>query len=577
MTMPINLDDFRKLHECKGNKHNRIFVVEHRETREVSILKVIAIRNLERQLREIETHCSVHGEFIIRLKEYHVTTNHIFMLIEFAKHGDLFSFIPKLRQVTKPTLLRFYYQVVLAVDYLHSRGFVHRDIKPENVLIASKFVPKLADFGASSKIGLIKNTFCGTYEYMAPEILNRQQQTEKVDVWSLGILLFEMVCGKTPFKNLKPMEIRAKLATRELGFAQGVDPDIQAFVLRVLQFEPQKRPSTKEMLADPLFARVAATVPGGQANPEPRNSLAGVMETEAGPGETDQRNSRMMGSQKLMGSWANGASGVQNDFVPPSNSRINFDAPKTSLQSSQLSHTDSLRHPSLAHPSSPLQRPVFGPGVRMGELDTPQSSLSSIPSGLHSLSSQGQASPYQMYSPSTPQNVCSIDPAQSENKQPPVVRLVDFFRTETPHKDKNQSKNPFARYTPSSRGVDRNTGSNFPSMVPAVGSHVSAPSSHKIPPLSIFNSPSQRTVPKLASEYTPKHAAYQSARSNKKMEIEDSGTVQMTPLSLNKQPSMAKVQTPHSDRRGDSTWLDSIGRFGSTAKIFFARFKQKQD
>ncbi len=92
------------------------------------------------------------------------------MLIEYAKYGDLFSFIRKQDEQMNQKMLKFFFKVTQAIHYLHSNGMIHRDIKPENILITTNYRPKLADFGTSVYQQDAKNTFCGTFEYMAPEI-----------------------------------------------------------------------------------------------------------------------------------------------------------------------------------------------------------------------------------------------------------------------------------------------------------------------------------------------------------------------------------------------------------------------
>lgn len=97
------------------------------------------------------------------------------MLIEYAKYGDLFNFIWKQKDLLDNKLLKFFFKITQSINYLHSTGIIHRDIKPENILITTNYRPKLADFGTSVYSQEVKNTFCGTFEYMAPEIYLRKK------------------------------------------------------------------------------------------------------------------------------------------------------------------------------------------------------------------------------------------------------------------------------------------------------------------------------------------------------------------------------------------------------------------
>ena len=99
-------------------------------------------------------------------------------------------------------MLKFFYQTCLAMDYLHTRKIMHRDLKPENLLLDENLNIKLCDFGWSVEFNENEHrkTLCGTYEYMAPEIYYGDKQTVKTDVWALGILLYELMHGRPPFK-----------------------------------------------------------------------------------------------------------------------------------------------------------------------------------------------------------------------------------------------------------------------------------------------------------------------------------------------------------------------------------------
>ena len=252
--MTINLDKFKIIKECKGNKSNRIFIVEDRDTSQTLILKIIRIHDVEKQLREIEVHKRLNHKYVIKLVDYDVSRSYIILLVEYAKYGDLFTHLGRLRELPEKSVLKFFYQVTKAIHYLHSNGFVHRDIKPENILITRKFSPRVADFGTSAQTGFIKNTYCGTAEYMAPEIMLRLQQSEKVDVWALGILLYEMMHNFTPFKNENPQAILKRIESQKIRFRNDMNVAIRTLILKILRFKPEERPSTWDILNDPVFA-----------------------------------------------------------------------------------------------------------------------------------------------------------------------------------------------------------------------------------------------------------------------------------------------------------------------------------
>ena len=258
--MPVNYENFKILKECKGNKANRIFIVEEKSTNILMILKIIKINEVEKQLREIEVHKKLNHKFVIKLIDYDVSKSYLILLIEYAKYGDLFTHLPKLRELPEKTVLKFFFQVLLSINYLHTNGFVHRDIKPENILITRKFSPRIADFGTSVKTDFIKNTFCGTLEYMAPEILLRQQQSDKIDVWALGILLYEMTHNCTPFKNENVTSIKNKIETMKIRFRSDLNLAVKDLIIRIIKFKPEERPTCKQILCDPLFADFQAKI-----------------------------------------------------------------------------------------------------------------------------------------------------------------------------------------------------------------------------------------------------------------------------------------------------------------------------
>lgn len=125
----------------------------------------------------------------------------VYFLLEYAGNGNLFFYIHSLEGLPELLALRFLYQTTLAVQHLHQRDIIHRDIKPENILLDDQFNIKLCDLGWSciNDNDQYRTSICGTYEYMSPEIVLDRAHNNKVDIWCLGILLYEMLHGNPPF------------------------------------------------------------------------------------------------------------------------------------------------------------------------------------------------------------------------------------------------------------------------------------------------------------------------------------------------------------------------------------------
>jgi serine/threonine protein kinase len=132
------------------------------------------------------------------------TPKKLYFLMDFLNGGELFFHMKKESRFTENKSKFYAAEVTLALRHLHERGIIYRDLKPENVLLDISGHLKLTDFGLS-KMGVFGTkkiyTFCGTPEYLAPEIINGKGYTKAVDWWSLGLLLYEMLSGRHPFKS----------------------------------------------------------------------------------------------------------------------------------------------------------------------------------------------------------------------------------------------------------------------------------------------------------------------------------------------------------------------------------------
>jgi serine/threonine protein kinase len=162
-----------------------------------------ALKTLKGIYTEIDIQSRINHPNIIRLLYVKERSESFDLVMEFAKYGNLYHYIKKHSYLSEDKSFKFFIQVVNAIYFLHKNDLIHRDIKPENILLFDDCV-KLCDFGWCTRLdGGNRGTFCGTAEYMSPEMVNKEEYSKDIDIWSLGILLYEMIHGHSPFKPNK--------------------------------------------------------------------------------------------------------------------------------------------------------------------------------------------------------------------------------------------------------------------------------------------------------------------------------------------------------------------------------------
>lgn len=246
----------------KGS-YGEVFLMRNKSTGKYVAMKAIRkqfIGNpgmLKALTREIEIHKSLMHDNIIQLLEHCEDSKHIYILMEYAAKGSLFKLI---RTQTKlPEKLAFYYfvQACNAVHFLHKHQLMHRDIKPENLLISGEGQLKLCDFGCCTPYESDgRKTFCGTLEYMAPEVIRRGGYREKADIWSLGVLLYEMLHGYAPFRGVRDQDTIQKIMEDKLDFEEEVKSDAREVIEAMVNADPTLRPCIVEVLETPWAKRM---------------------------------------------------------------------------------------------------------------------------------------------------------------------------------------------------------------------------------------------------------------------------------------------------------------------------------
>lgn len=172
----------------------------------------------------------------------------LYIVLEFLPKGTLFDYCGK-KTLKETEALKLFMPIVEAVNFMHKAKTLHRDIKPENILLDDYYNPKLCDFGFCAIFG-DRRTICGTREYLAPEIARGKGQDEKVDIWCLGILLYEMLCKKTPFTA---NDVFGNFRLPRIKFKKGLSQEVKTLIASMLRLDSRKRPSAKEILDNSLF------------------------------------------------------------------------------------------------------------------------------------------------------------------------------------------------------------------------------------------------------------------------------------------------------------------------------------
>ena len=205
------IQDFEKIKELGVGSFGKVFLVTHKKTKAQYAIKAIDKKNktnIEEKpyfRREIEIMYKVHHPNVVKLFGHFEDNDYCYFIMEYISKGNIYSLIPKDRKkkLQSQVVASLMKDVISAVYYLHNMNppIIHRDIKPENVLLSEGLIGKLTDFGWSNYLQEENEryTVCGTPIYLAPEIINETGHDERVDIWCIGVLLFELSTGNPPF------------------------------------------------------------------------------------------------------------------------------------------------------------------------------------------------------------------------------------------------------------------------------------------------------------------------------------------------------------------------------------------
>jgi len=229
-----------------GRQKGKIFAMK-------VLKKAVIVRNKETKEveREVNVHAKLERDVLLAVRHPFIVDLHyafhaggkVYLVMEYLAGGELFMQLQKERMLMEDKALFYLAQVLLAIEHLHRQGIIYRDLKPENIMLDREGHVKLTDFGCvkESASDEINYTFCGTVEYMAPEILNRSGHGKEVDWWSFGILAHDMLTGSPPFTGGNRKIITERVLKSKLQLKKYLTPNAKDILRKLLHKKIEER------------------------------------------------------------------------------------------------------------------------------------------------------------------------------------------------------------------------------------------------------------------------------------------------------------------------------------------------
>uniref|UniRef100_A0A673KWD3 non-specific serine/threonine protein kinase n=1 Tax=Sinocyclocheilus rhinocerous TaxID=307959 RepID=A0A673KWD3_9TELE len=216
--------------------------------------------NLEKIYREVQIMKLLNHPHIIKLYQVMETKDMLYIVTEYAKNGEMFDYLTSNGRMSENEARKKFWQILTAVDYCHRHHIVHRDLKTENLLLDANMNIKLADFGFGNfyNAGEPLSTWCGSPPYAAPEVFEgKEYEGPQLDIWSLGVVLYVLVCGSLPFDGDSLPALRQRVTEGRFRIPFFMSQDCENLIRKMLVVDPAKRISVAQikqhrwMLADP--------------------------------------------------------------------------------------------------------------------------------------------------------------------------------------------------------------------------------------------------------------------------------------------------------------------------------------
>uniref|UniRef100_A0A671PWE1 Serine/threonine-protein kinase PLK n=1 Tax=Sinocyclocheilus anshuiensis TaxID=1608454 RepID=A0A671PWE1_9TELE len=244
---------FARCYEMTDLANNKMYAVKV-----IPQSRVSKPHQREKIINEIELHKSLQHKHVVKFSHHFEDQDNIYIFLELCSRKSLAHIWKARHTLTDPEVRYYLKQIISALKYLHNKGILHRDLKLGNFFVNENMDLRLGDFGLAAKLETVeqrKKTICGTPNYLAPEVLNRRGHGTESDVWSLGCVMYTLLCGNPPFETLDLKETYKCIKEVRYSLPRSLIPSAQKLISAVLQKDPSDRLTLDQILAHEYFTK----------------------------------------------------------------------------------------------------------------------------------------------------------------------------------------------------------------------------------------------------------------------------------------------------------------------------------
>uniref|UniRef100_H3DCR5 Serine/threonine-protein kinase PLK n=1 Tax=Tetraodon nigroviridis TaxID=99883 RepID=H3DCR5_TETNG len=242
---------FARCYEMTDLSNNKMYAVKV-----IPQSRVSKPHQREKIMNEIELHRTLSHKHVVKFSHHFEDQENIYIFLELCSRKSLAHIWKARHTLTEPEVRYYLRQIISGLKYLHSRGILHRDLKLGNFFVNENMELRLGDFGLAAKLETVeqrKKTICGTPNYLAPEVLNRQGHGTESDVWSLGCVMYTLMCGNPPFETLDLKETYKCIKEVQYRLPSTISHPAQKLISGILQKNPSDRLTLDQILSHEFF------------------------------------------------------------------------------------------------------------------------------------------------------------------------------------------------------------------------------------------------------------------------------------------------------------------------------------